>query len=188
MPGMGTVKQAEQVIGAHPSAAVAHLILQRIGQDHHSTVGALLVNVDCLPGVPRGDAVCFTLEDRYRAEKVPGETRIGEGLYPLTKEPSSGILDKMRRWYPEMGFIVGIKGVPNFTLVRIHTGNKHSHSEGCPLLGNGVMDAWKLSPDEAMLVGSRDAYRAVHERVFVPLFDAVGEPKLLVRDEGHLLA
>lgn len=179
---MGAVKQ-KPISLATPEA---HLILQRLGQDNRSTVGVLLVNVD-LPGVPRGEAVAFTLEDLHREVKVAGETRIPAGLATMHIVKQSGILDKMRDWYPGMKWIVGLRDVPGFRLLRIHTGNRDSHTQGCPLIGGGVADAWKTSDDEAMLLRSRDTYRTVHEKVFEPLFEVVEHPKLLVRDEQFLL-
>lgn len=176
---MGAIKQ--------PTANSAELILQRLGQDHHSTTGVLISNVDYL-SVARGEVLCYTLEDRHRDVKVRGRTRIPAGLYPLGQVKRSGILGKMRKWFPEMGFIVSIEQVPNFRLLRIHTGVRHQHTDGCPLVSSGAAGSWRLSPDEASLTDSRNCYRALHERVFVPLFETVdGPPHLLVRDEGFLL-
>lgn len=165
-----------------------YLINQRLGQDHASTIGVLLLARE-IPGCsyPPGESLSFILEDRFRAEKVKGETRIPAGYARMTRVKQSGILGKMRKWFPEMEWIVGLEDVPNYELLRVHTGVKHEHTDGCPLTGGGVLNAWKTSPTEASLTDSRNCYRAVHEQVLVPLFEHEPEPRLLTRDEGFLL-
>ena len=51
------------------------ILVDRFVSDDDSTISR--VNVD-------GQFVCFGLEDEYRADKVPGETRIPAGTYRVT--------------------------------------------------------------------------------------------------------
>lgn len=80
----------------------------------------------------------FTCEDADRrledgGTKIKGESAIPRGYYRLTVSESA----RFRRVMPL------ITPVPNFSGVRIHGGNTHEDTEGCPLIGvirtsNGV--------------------------------------------------
>lgn len=164
-----------------------HILHQRLGQDQETTTGIYLSAVDWLPGIAYGEVLAFILEDKYREVKVAGETRFPAGVVTLTRVTQSGILNKMRRWAPHLPWIVGIEGVPNYSLLRVHTGVTHEHTDGCHIVGGGVMDAWKLSKEEAAVLRSRDTYLDLHNRVFEPLFERVDKPKMWVRDEGRLM-
>lgn len=88
-----------------------------------ATVGALFVE---------GVFHCWTLEDVVRDVKVPGETAIPFGRYPvvLTHSP------RFNRVLPE------VRNVPGFIGVRIHAGNRKEDTEGCILVGLDRGDAW----------------------------------------------
>lgn len=94
------------------------LTLNRIFLGGSATIGELLINDKHL---------CDTLEDRVRpeGEKVYGKTAIPEGKYEieLTHSP------RFKKTLPE------ILNVPNFSGIRIHTGNSSKDTEGCILVG-----------------------------------------------------
>lgn len=94
------------------------LILNRILLGNESTIGELFI-----------DSKYFsdTLEDRVRpkGEKVYGETAIPEGTYTVVLSYSP----KFKKVLPE------ILNVPNFTGIRIHSGNTSADSSGCILVG-----------------------------------------------------
>ena len=115
------------------------LKLNRIFLGSSATIGELLVNDKHL---------CDTLEDRVRpeGEKVYGKTAIPEGMYEvkLTHSP------RFKKILPE------ILNVPNFSGIRIHTGNSSKDTEGCILVGtwDGEKEDWvgnsRIAFDELM--------------------------------------
>ncbi len=79
-----------------------------------------------------GTFFCLTLEDKDRsletrgmAAKMPGQTAIPKGKYKLGITFSN-------RFQKDLPLL---HDVPYFTGVRIHTGNDHSNTEGCILVG-----------------------------------------------------
>jgi hypothetical protein len=81
-------------------------------------------------------AELFTLEDAVREVvgqpvagwKKPGVTAIPTGRYRL-------IVDYSQRFQKNMPHILHVSG---FEGIRIHAGNTHVDTEGCPLLGYGA--------------------------------------------------
>lgn len=73
-----------------------------------------------------GNFRCYTLEDPVRhGPKIPGQTAIPAGTYPLRIT-----------WSPRFKqYMPVIEDVPGFTGIRIHWGNFPENTEGCVLVG-----------------------------------------------------
>jgi len=110
-----------------------------------STIGELGVN---------GTFECFTLEDPVRPEgvKIPGQTAIPEGTYPIIINFSY----RFKRLLPLL------KNVPGFDGVRIHVGNVPEDTEGCILVGE--------SKGENIIYQSGRAFG----RLWIKLYEAFG--------------
>lgn len=132
------------------------LTLNRLEHDGRATRGELVFAQHRL---------CWTLEDRYRPEKVKGETRIPAGSYGLELKPkgtsrfdatAARIVTAAGETYHGM---IRLKDVPGFSEILIHWGNYHTDSEGCLLVGQTKM----RGPDGALAVGgSRQAFAAIY--------------------------
>jgi hypothetical protein len=102
------------------------LLLERQVKTKDFTLGELFID-----GVP----FCYTVEDMERMpnEKVYGLTAIQKGTYKV-------IVNMSNRFKKLMPLLID---VPNFSGVRIHSGNTAEHSLGCIIIGmtrtlNGV--------------------------------------------------
>lgn len=96
------------------------LIIVREPSTKLSTPGIMYTDTD---GVRK--RLCYTLEDVVRDVKIPRQTAIPAGEYKLRITMSN----RFKRLLPE------VLDVPNFLGVRIHGGNTHENTEGCPLVG-----------------------------------------------------
>jgi hypothetical protein len=128
-----------------------------------STIGELHVD---------GAFECFTLEDRVRSAKVAGATAIPPGRYEVSVTWSN----RFKRPLPLL------MDVPNYTGVRIHTGNKAEHTEGCILVGRKRLPDFvgesKLAFDP-LFAKIEDALR--REKVFFEIRQEGAPPELLAR-------
>jgi len=98
---------------------------------------------------------CYSIEDARRTTKIPGETCIPEGTYPLGT-----------RWSPKFSprynhDMIWVQNVDGFSYILIHTGNTVSDTEGCLLIGDkmGVIDG------KDAVLNSRATYLTFYERV-----------------------
>lgn len=92
--------------------------LRRTFKGAEYTIGKLYLN---------DEYFCDTLEDVVRPEgrKIAGKTAIPAGEYKV-------VLTESKRFKKLLPLLIN---VPNFTGVRIHSGNTHHDTEGCILVG-----------------------------------------------------
>jgi len=130
--------------------------LYRYSSQKHSTLGLIMA------GNKQEVFKCFSLEDEHREQKVAGETRIPAGKYLIKKRhgsPAFGHYDDRWDWHEGM---LHLQDVPNFTWIYIHPGNKHEHTEGCILVGDGVQSN---VIEDGMVTNSRQAYEKLYKEI-----------------------
>lgn len=90
---------------------------------------------------------CYTLEDAYRATKVPRQTAIPVGTYAV-------ILNESVRFKRTMPLL---QNVPGFDGIRIHAGNGPADTAGCILVG--------FNRQDNTITGSRRAFDSLMARM-----------------------
>jgi hypothetical protein len=168
------IRQLEQQLKAEDATTVslaAHaLTVLRYTDDGQSTLGLLFL---------RKKFFAYTLEDTFRKEKVAGETRIPEGVYPLNfNESLTPLTLKYRKSRPWFDFHLEIKDIPGFKNVYIHIGNTHADTEGCLLIADGI-DA---SSTSKMITRSKIAYERFYKTISA-LLKSGEEVKITIMDE-----
>ena len=129
------------------------ITVDRFISDDDSTVSRIFVD---------GRYVCFGLEDEYRDKKVPKETRIPAGRYPVRLRKEGGFHERYSERYGEMHQgMLHIQDVDGFTFVLIHTGNTDEDTAGCLLVGETA----NTSIGDMSVGSSRNAYRKLYPMV-----------------------
>ena len=107
---------------------------------------------------------CFLLEDERRKVKVYGETCFPEGCYEVTlRTEGKKHQDYLERFPDFHEGMLWIRGVPDFSFLYYHIGNKAKHTDGCPLTGTTPRI---LIPSGEFEVGSS-------EKAYVPFYRKV---------------
>ena len=126
------------------------ITLLRTAHGKHTTLGHLY---------SKGIFLCYVLEDLVREQKIPGETAIPAGTYPLGLNKVAGMNAKYQsRYGPVHQGMVEVKGIPNFSLVFFHIGNYHTDTRGCLLVGS----YYQLIDGDYRVLHSADAYKRVY--------------------------
>jgi len=125
-----------------------HLLLQRDPSQSDCTTGKLFID---------GERYCYTLEDEFRAVKVPGETRIPAGIYEIKLRAAGGMHPKYAARFPFHRGMLWIQEVPGFEYIYIHIGNTDDDTNGCILVG--------MVRDGATLGRSLEAYAGLYQAI-----------------------
>lgn len=150
---------------------MAELVLQRQRFDAHATLGELTLD---------GERLCYTLEDRpprTPGVKEPGVSRIPAGTHPLGLRTEGGFHQRYTAKWDWHGPMVEIL-LDGWKWVLFHTGNYHTDSEGCVLVGEspgeheGALCVWK----------STTAYTRIYPAL---LAHAQSGGTLILRDEAE---
>jgi len=137
----------------------------RFATSKESTLGAMLID---------STFACFTIEDAWHAAKIPGETRIPEGMYDLKMRTEGGMSLNYSQRFPDIHKgMLWLQDVPGFEWVYLHVGNKASHSEGCILVGDTMTSN---VTGEGFVGQSSQAY----ERIYPDIAAAVVADKVTV--------
>lgn len=144
-----------------------HMEVARYGFGLKSTISRVY-----LEGGPwdRRTFMGFILEDQVRppdAEKVPGETAIPAGTYPIQLRTEGGMhsdyLDRFPEWHKGM---LWYQDVPNFEWIYCHPANTDKELRGCQAPGTVPI----MMPDgEFQVRRSVDAYKPI----YIPLATAI---------------
>ena len=129
------------------------ITVDRFISDSDTTLSNVLVD---------GRWQCFGLEDEYRENKVPGETRIPAGTYTVGLRKGGGFNARYARRYASahQGMLQALD-VPGFEYILIHSGNTDQDTAGCLLVGAGAMATY----GNMSLLHSRDAYWKLYRSV-----------------------
>lgn len=122
------------------------LVLKRNESAKGATEGRLYIN---------GDFECFTLEDQDRkleegGKKVQNDTAIPRGTYDVAITHST----RFKRKMPQL------LNVPNFSGIRIHSGNTKDDTEGCILVG-----ALNARTDDDFIGASKVAFSRLYPKI-----------------------
>lgn len=128
------------------------ITVRRIKSDRDATLSAIFVD---------DEFQCFGLEDEYREHKVPGETRIPEGVYPVGVRSEGGFYTRYHERFSWHAGMLQVMDVPGFEYILIHIGNTDEDTAGCLLVGQGA-----TCGDELTVHASTAAYRALYARVY----------------------
>jgi len=114
-----------------------------------------------------GEFFSYGLEDQEQAQKVPGETRIPEGTYPLNyRIILSPKTEQYRAKYPWFKYHLHLQNVPEFKYVYIHIGNEDDNTDGCLLVGDGINN---LTTSRGFLSNSGTAFKRLYQAVSAAL-------------------
>lgn len=105
-----------------------NIVIDEIWTTPNSTASMLFVD---------NRPIGFIIEDGHRDNKVPGETRIPAGRYPVVKRTYGKFFDKYRKDFGHK-YSIEVKDVPGFDDILIHIGNTIKDTRGCPLINRGV--------------------------------------------------
>tara|TARA_R110000737_G_scaffold198698_1_gene218741 strand:+ start:608 stop:1057 length:450 start_codon:yes stop_codon:yes gene_type:complete len=110
--------------------------------------------------------LCHTIEDAWHLAKIPGQTRIPEGVYDIELRTDGGMNEKYSLKHLFHKGMLWLRNVPDYSWVYIHTGNKASHSEGCILVGD-------TSNNNQLTTGFVGSSKAAYTRIYPRIAEAI---------------
>jgi hypothetical protein len=165
-----TVTEKKKKVEAKPFNGTTMKLL-RYSDDGQTTVGLLYIN---------GSFYCYTLEDTFNEEKVPGETRIPEGTYNIGfREEETEFTRTYKERYPEwFSWHLQLQNVPGFDSIYIHNGGDPTDTEGCIL----VSDSLSISDETTVFSNSRNTFNRLYRFLSDKLENSI-PVRIVIRDE-----
>ena len=128
------------------------MLVDRIISNNEETLSLIYIN---------GVFECFGLEDEYREDKVPGDTRIPAGNYPVSVRTVGGFDGRYSTKFPEFHQgMLHVENVDGFDYILIHIGNTDKDTAGCLLVGKGANTG-----EELTISNSTGAYKDLYKKV-----------------------
>lgn len=115
------------------------LLIKKIAEINNATLSALSAE---------GVFVCFVLEDGHRDVKVPGETRIPAGRYPIVARKRGKFYNLYKSRFGHT-FVAEVWNVPGFSDILIHMGNSVTDTRGCVLVGLMATHDFRIANSES---------------------------------------
>ena len=150
------------------------LKLLRISNKGDSTIGNLFVN---------DSFYCYTMEDSFQEIKIPGKTRIPNGVYDVSfNKKNTPLTEKFRQSNPDwFTYHLEVKMVPDFNSIYIHNGGTHEYTEGCIL----VSDSLQVNDQESYLTNSKSTFKRLYLFLSQQLNNSI-PVRLIVKDEDWI--
>ncbi|MEX2512752.1 MAG: DUF5675 family protein [Cyclobacteriaceae bacterium] len=147
------------------------ITILRYLDDGETTLGMIFLN---------NKFFSYTLEDTHSDEKISGNTRIPEGIYPIELNRNlTDLTQRYRNRFPWFEFHLEIKNIPNYSLVYIHIGNTHKDTRGCILIADGV----NAASVEKMISHSQKAFERFYKIIY-PSLAANGKMRIQILNEN----
>ena len=106
---------------------------------------------------------CYALQDEGRKVKVPGETRVPDGIYLLsTRQVLSPMTKRYRQSFDWFDWHLELQDVPDFKHCYFHYGNKEDHTDGCILTGDSANNN---QAGKGWIGNSIQAFRRFYQKV-----------------------
>ena len=152
------------------------LNLQRFVEQPDATIG--LLSADSI-GAPH--LQWWILEDQAQpgGVKVPGETRIPAGIYPIRLYEAGRLYSTYRRRWTWHRGMLELQGVPGFSCILVHPGNDDDDTRGCLLPGLTA----EIRPPRVL--HSRTAYEQLYRAALAPA--AQGALDIAVYDPPRII-
>ncbi len=131
-----------------------NLQLKRYSDNGESTLGLLCIEKKFQ---------CYTVEDTFRQEKIPGKTRIPAGRYQVVLRKEGRMHTRYTKTFPTLHKgMLWLKDVPGFEWILIHIGNHAGNTDGCILVGDTANNNTKK---KGVVSTSKDAYATVYPKI-----------------------
>ncbi len=143
--------------------------MYRYSSQSKTTLGVILID---------NKFQCYTIEDRYRKEKIKHETRIPKGTYEIKLREFGGHYERYVNKYNGHKGMLWLQDVPEFTDILIHIGNDQEDTSGCILTGSTANNNSKY---KGQVTASTEAYLDMYFKV-LEAFESGEDVSITIQD------